>query len=123
MACCAFAVFLIGQIAFAWERVRTFVFGVRADTERSPNLAVLWQPNLPGQARATAAALPMSTAPSWTIWLRRTLTPQTIVLMVSVELAMGAGGLAFLASQAGYSAADLNAALAMICQGGQIAAL
>lgn len=117
MACCAFAVFLLGQIAFAWERVRNFVFGVRADEARSPNLAVLWQPG------ATAAALPDTFDPSWTIWLRRTLTPQMIVLMVTVELAMGAGGLAFIASQAGYSAADLNAALTMICQGGQIAAL
>ena len=117
MACCAFAVFLLGQIAFAWERVRTFVFGIRADTERPPNLAVLWQPG------ATAAALPLSTAPSWTHWLRRTLTPQMITLAVSVELMMGAGGLAFIAHQAGYSAADLNAALAMICQNGHMAAL
>src|SRR3546814_16257454 len=43
MACCAFAVFLLGQIALAFDGVRTFLFGASDETRARPNAAVGWQ--------------------------------------------------------------------------------
>jgi len=115
MACCAFAVFLLGQIAMGFDRVRVFVFGERAENLR-PNLSVAWSP-------AATAALQAPSRPDFANGLKRAFSPRMIALAVSLELMLAVGGFVGLAAQAGYSASDLTAALAVICSGGQLTTL
>lgn len=104
MACCAFAVFLLGQIALAFDGVRTFLFGAPDEAQAKPNAAVCWQP---GMATAVETAR-----------FRSIVSPKTLAIAVGVEFAVMVGGLVGWSAYAGQPGLDF--AMAYICRGGQI---
>lgn len=108
MACCAFAVFLLGQIALAFDGVRTFLFGASDETRARPNAAVGWQFGM-------AAPMP---APRFKL----AISPKFLMAGVGAELAIMAGGLIGWSAYAGQSP-SLDFAMAYICRGGQIVPL
>lgn len=115
MACCAFALFILGQIAFALERVRNFVFGARSErTEPTPNAVVAWRPG------AVVMEAPQA---AWSSALRRVASPRVAAMALCLELLVAAGGMTLWTSHAEHSAAHLNFALNYICRGGEIAGL
>ena len=113
MPCCAFAVFLLGQLALALDRVRTFIFGARENVGFRPNLAVAWQPGI-------LAEPPANPNSAMRARLQRALSPRMLMLAVSLELVVAIGGTLGVAAQAGYSPTDLTQALTVICRGGQL---
>jgi len=117
MPCCAFAVFLVGQIALALDRVRTRIFGERANGGFQPNLAVAWQPGM-----ATVAARPNENVLRTRI--ERALSPRMLMLAVTLEVTVAlVGVVSVAAATTGTSPADLTQALSVICHGGHLTAL
>lgn len=111
MACCAFAVFLLGQIVFAFDRARDFVFGVFGVSAARPDthdLAASWRPG---------CAMTVVAERSW--HLRRFSAPRLAVAAVCLELVVATGGVVGWSAYAGQSA-SLDFAMAYICRGGQI---
>jgi hypothetical protein len=108
MACCAFAVFLLGQIALAFDGVRTFLFGAQDETQTKPNAAVCWRPGMTAAAQASR--------------FRFIASPKIMAAAAGVELAVMAGGLIGWSAYAGQSP-SLDFAMTYICRGGQIAPL
>ncbi len=108
MACCAFAVFLLGQIALAFDGVRTFLFGASDDAEVRPNAAVDWQLGMAAQVHAPRFKLAVS--------------PKFLAAGIGAELAIMAGGFVGWAAYAGQSP-SLDFAMTYICRGGQIVLL
>ena len=117
MPCCAFAVFLVGQIALALDRVRTRIFGERAQDGFAPNLAVAWQPGM-----TAAAAVPDRN--SFRTKVERALSPRMLMLAVTLEVTVAlVGVVSVAATTTGASPADLTQALSIICHGGHLTAL
>lgn len=117
MPCCAFAVFLVGQIALALDRVRTRIFGEHEAEGLRPNLSVAWQPGM-----ATVAAAPSSNA--FRLRIERALSPRMLMLAVTLEITVALVGVAGVAAATtGTSPADLTQALSVICHGGHLTAL
>ena len=81
MACCAFAVFLIGQALFALERFRDLIFG--PPKQPRAHGAAAWRPG------AAAVAVP-ATPWRWTLPSRRAVG--AVVAFDLVLLTLAAGG-------------------------------
>lgn len=117
MPCCAFAVFLVGQIALALDRVRTRIFGERATGGFRPNQSVAWQPGM-----VAVAAAPSGNA--FRAKLERLMSPRMLMLAVTLEVTVAlVGVVGVAAATTGTSPADLTQALSVICHGGHLTAL
>jgi len=114
MACCAFAVFILGQIVFAFGKVRVFLFGPLAGTDERTRLSAAagWRLDA-----GVTAAQALAIAPARLQGMRHAV-PRALAAVLFVELLIATGGLAGGISYAAYSQAGLVPALVHICRGG-----